>query len=118
MLKDLQMQLVFINVTYFEWRKSKFTWSCLFDDVSMLYFFFEGSKFYGMEQSLSESLQSLSEIPFKIIYYYVTDTVTYFFLTIPTTYFFKFSLFKTFQYNKVSCSCSWFLRLYRIASFY
>ena len=85
----------------------------------MLYFFFEGSKFYGMEQSLSESLQSLSEIPFKIIYYYVTDTSTYFFLTIPTsTYFFKFSLFNTFQYNKTSCSCSWFLGLYRIASFY
>ena len=84
----------------------------------MLYFFFQRSKFYGMEQSLSESMQSLSEIPFKIIYYYVTDTVTYFFLTIPTTYFLKFSLFKTFQYNKGSCSCSWFLGLYRIASFY
>ena len=41
-----------------------------------------------MEQSLSESLQSLSEIPFKIIYYYVTDTSTYFFLTIPTSKYF------------------------------
>ena len=35
---------------------------------------FQGSKFYGMLQSLSQSLQSLSEIPFKIIYYCVTDT--------------------------------------------
>ena len=68
----------------------------------MLYFFFQSSKFYGMEQSLSESLQFLSEIPFKIIYY-VTDTSTYFFLTIPTfTYFINSPCLKLFNTIKLA----------------